>query len=567
MNPGGSFTSRRIVAAVLIAALFAVGWWSGREGGRGELYSGVDKFVEVLHQVDQNYVEPIDPPRVMKGAIAGMLQTLDPYSQYLDAKEFGSLKEVTRGSFTGVGLEVGIRDHFPTVIAPIEGGPAWEAGIQSGDALVKVDGKSTTDYSLDDVALALRGPGGTKVVVAIFRDGEAGLLELALTRREIVVTSVPYAFVTGGGVGYLRISRFAEDTDSRLREALVKLRAEGATSLVVDLRRNPGGLLDQAVDVTEHFVPRNSEIVSTRGRNPALNHRYFAGDATPETHWPMAVLVDEGSASASEIVAGALQDLDRALIVGRVSFGKGSVQNLFTIPGRQAAVKLTTALYYTPSGRSIHRRARDEARVDPLADDDEGDAPPDSAGAAATPRDTTARPVFRTAAGRTVLGGGGIAPDIVVAPDTLGRLATDFERRGLGLRFGKRYESAHPKQGDLIPPAGAVWPELLAFLLGEHLSASTDSLTLERDALAGLARREIARRASGDAGATRVSLERDPVFARAAAALRGARVPSDVFALASAPAGRGTPSGTPAPMAPKRSPRKPAEYSAPVHRH
>ncbi len=560
--------SRRIVAAVLVAALFAVGWWSGGVGARGELYSNVDKFVEVLHQVDQNYVEPIDPPRVMKGAIQGMLQTLDPYSQYLDAKEYGSLQEVTRGTFSGVGLEVGIRDHFPTVIAPIEGGPAWDAGIQSGDAIVKVDGKSTTDYSLDDVAGALRGPAGTRVVVSIFRDGAASDFELPLTRREIVVTSVPYAFVTPGNVGYLRISRFAEDTDTRLREAVSKLRAQGATGLVIDLRRNPGGLLDEAVDVTEHFVPRNSEIVSTRGRNPALNRRYFAGDASPELRWPMAVLVDEGSASASEIVSGALQDLDRALIVGRTSFGKGSVQNVFTVPGRAAAVKLTTALYYTPSGRSIHRLVRDEAPADPLADDDEGDASPDSATATAAPRDTTTRPVYHTAAGRTVLGGGGITPDLVVAADTLGRLAAEFERRGMALRFARRFESAHPAKDAPVPAAAVVWPELLAFLKGEHLSASADSLALERDALSAIARREIARRSGGDAGAAQVALERDPVFARAAAAVRGAQVPADVFALARTSPGAKAP-GLAAPAVPpaKTPQRKPAGYRAPVNSH
>ncbi len=561
--------SRRIVAVVLVAALFAVGWWSGGVGGRGELYSNVDKFVEVLHQVDQNYVEPIDPPRVMKGAIQGMLQTLDPYSQYLDTKQYAGLQEITRGTFTGVGLEVGIRDHFPTVIAPIEGGPAWDAGIQSGDAIVKVDGKSTTDYSLDDVSGALRGPAGSRVVVSIFREGEASDLELPLTRREIVVSSVPYAFVTDGNVGYLRISRFAEDTDTRLREAVTKLRAQGATRLVIDLRRNPGGLLDEAVDVTEHFVPRNSEIVSTRGRNPALNRRYFAGDASPELRWPMAVLVDEGSASASEIVSGALQDLDRALIVGRTSFGKGSVQNVFTVPGRAAAVKLTTALYYTPSGRSIHRRVRDEAPVDPLADDDEGDASPDSA-AANTPaakRDTTTRPRYHTAAGRTVMGGGGITPDLAVAADTLGRLATEFERRGMALRYARRFETAHPGKDAPLPTAAVVWPELLTFLQGEHLSASTDSLTLERDALTGIARREIARRTGGDARAAQVALERDPVFARAAAALRAARVPADVFALAPADVGPRGLARAPVIPAAKAPQRKPAGYRAPVHRH
>jgi carboxyl-terminal processing protease len=558
---------RRIVVAVLTAALFAVGWWSGREGGRGELYSNVDRFVEVLHKVDENYVEPIDPSRVVKGAIQGMLQTLDPYSQYLDSKDLGSLQEMTRGSFTGVGLEVGIREHYPTVIAPIEGGPAWEAGIQTGDAIVKVDGRSTADFSLDQVSGALRGPAGTRVKVTLMREGDPQDRDVDLTRREIVVTSVPVAFVTEGGVGYVRISRFAEDTDARLREALVRLHGQGARSLVLDLRHNPGGLLDQAVDVTEHFVPKGSEVVSTRGRNAALNRRYFAREDAPETHWPMAVLVDEGSASASEIVAGALQDLDRALVVGRTSFGKGSVQNLFSVPGGQAAVKLTTALYFTPSGRSIHRRAHDTP-ADPLADDEDNgeDDSPDSAAVKAAPVDTTTRPVFHTSAGRRVLGGGGISPDLTVAADTLGRLATEFERRGVALRFARRWESAHPGQGAPLPAATTLWPELAPFLAREHLSGSADSLALERASLEAIARREIARRRDGDTGAARAALERDPVFQRAAEAVRRARVPADVFALATANPGVASAPGAAAPAKAKPLPR-PAGYRAPVHRH
>ena len=550
---------RRIAAAVLVAALFALGWWSGRDNGRGELYSNLDRFVEVLHKVDENYVTPVEPAPLMKGAVQGMLQTLDPYSQYLDRKDYGSLQEMTHGSFSGVGIEVGLRAHFPTVIAPIDGGPAQESGIRSGDAIVKVDGRSTADFTLDQVSNALRGPAGTHVLVTILREGE-GERDIQLTRREIVVTSVPYAFVTTGGVGYVRIARFAEDTDTRLREALDRLRHDGAKSLVLDLRHNPGGLLDQAVDVAEHFVPSGAEIVSTRGRSATLNRRYYAHATAPETRWPMAVLVDEGSASASEIVAGALQDLDRALVVGRTSFGKGSVQNVFPLPGGQAAVKLTTALYYTPSGRSIHRRAH-EAPVDPLGDDDdadEADDDADSAAVATAPRDTVARPEFHTAAGRRVLGGGGITPDVAVVPDTLGRLASEFERRNLALRFARRWKADHATAA--LPPASALWPELAPFLDAQGFHAAPDSLAAERDDFARIARREIARERGGPAAAARAALDDDPVFQRAAAALVRAKAPSEVFALAGAGDGpraappRPRPRPAAAPATPRREP-------------
>jgi len=522
---------RRMLVAVLLAALFALGWWSGRDGGRGELYANVDKFVEVLHKVDENYVEPVEPQKLIHGAIDGMLQTLDPYSQYLDAREYTGLQDVTRGAFTGVGIEVGLRDHYPTVITPIEGSPAWEAGIQTGDVIVRVDGKPTTDFSLDDVADALRGPRNTHVTVEVTREGDTDERKFDLTRREITVASVPYAFVTGEGVGYVRLARFSEDTDAGLQKAIAQLKTAGAKSLVIDLRKNPGGLLEQAVDVAQEFVPKGSQVVSTRGRIANSTHRYTAQDTKPETAWPMAVLVDEGSASASEIVAGALQDLDRALVVGRTSFGKGSVQVLYPLHGQAGAVKLTTARYYTPSGRSIHRGVPSD-ELDPLADDSDDESDDDSTTAVAPLKaDTVALPIFHTLAGRVVRGGGGIMPDIEVKADSLGPVAFNFERRGLAVRFARRWNEAHGAQAPL-PTQAEVWPELARFLESESIRTPADSLELERPHLAALARREIARKRGGDAAAARVALETDPDFRRAAAVLARARKAPEVFALA-----------------------------------
>jgi len=524
-----------MMVAVILAALFAVGWLSGREGARGELYSNLDTFVEVLDKVSQNYVEPVDPERLITGAVGGMLKTLDPYSQYLDSKGYGNLQDVTHGSFTGIGIEVSVRDHFPTVISPIEGTPAWEAGLQTGDVIVKVDGKSTTDYSLDEVAQALRGPEGSRVTITVSREGESNERDFHLVRREIVVASVPYALVTPEGVGYVRISRFAEDTGEGLQKAIAKVREKGAKSLVVDLRRNPGGLLEQAVHVVEQFVPKGSGIVSTRGRIKAQDHQYTAANTRPETRWPMVVLVDEGSASASEVVAGALQDLDRALVVGRVTYGKGSVQNVFRLRGGEGAVKLTTALYYTPSGRSIHRDHPNTDEDADAKDDDDDDATPRPV----TASDSTHRPVFRTKAGRTVYGGGGITPDVVVAADTLGPVAIEVERRGLMLRFAHRWEAAHPAKGTALPGPEAVWPDLMTFLESEKASSSPDSIVRERDTLVGAARREIARRRGGEIDAVQVSLEHDPDFQKAVDILRRSQRPVDVFAMALAPAGSG----------------------------
>jgi carboxyl-terminal processing protease len=545
---------RRILVAVLLAALFAVGWWSGRGGPGGDIYSNLDLFVEVLHKVEDYYVDPVEPEPLVQGALSGMLQTLDPYSQYLGPKEYGQLQDVTHGSFNGIGIEVGIRDHYPTVISPIEGSPAWEAGVQTGDVIVKVDDKSTVDYSIDDIARALRGEKGTPVTVTVSREGESAPRDFALVRREIAVNSVPYAFVMPDGIGYLRLSRFSQESGSEARQALERLHKEGAKSLVLDLRRNPGGLLDQAVDVSEQFVPKGAQIVSTRGRAQGADRTYKAADARPETRWPMVVLVDEGSASAAEVVAGALQDLDRALIIGRTTFGKGSVQNVFPLRDGRAAVKLTTGLYYTPSGRSIHRPLSKAALAAADDEDDDDGAAPDSAGAksSATP-DTAGRPRFHTAAGRVVYGGGGITPDVAVPADTLGPVARAVERRGLALRFARRWEMAHRGTEFPAQPSPTIGREFQDYLIGEHV-AGADSIAAENVRLERMARREIARRRGGEAEAARVGLEDDRAFARAADILRRARTTSEVFALAARPS---APAATPGP--PK--PAKPATAS------
>lgn len=549
---------RRILVAVLLAGLFALGWWSGRAGSRGELYANLDTFIEVMHKVDENYVTPVDPAKLVKGAITGMLRTLDPYSQYLDSHDFGQLREVTSGTFSGVGLEVALRDHYPTVISPIEGGPAWQAGVRTGDAIVAVNGVSTADYSLDQVSRVLRGNAGTSVTLTIAREGDGVRHDVPLVRRVITVPSVPYAFVTPDGIGYLRIARFAEDTNDGVRAALDRLRKDGAHSLVLDLRHNPGGLLDQAVDVAQRFVPAGSEIVSTRGRVSAQNRSYTADDAHPETHWPMAVLVDEGSASASEIVAGALQDLDRALVVGRTSFGKGSVQNVFPLRGEDAAIKLTTGLYYTPSGRSIHKQPTAEETSDPFADD-EDDSDDSTAVAPPAAKAPEHRPLFHTRAGRAVYGGGGIAPDVAVVVDTLGPVAGDVERRGVMLKLAHHWTEAHAHEPSL-PDASTLWPVLEREIADAGLHYAGDTLSRERDELASIARSEIARREGSDALAARTLLERDRDFQAAVAALRRARRPQDVFAAASlAPAGA---SLSPA----ARRPAQPATGSQPERR-
>ncbi len=522
---------RNLTLAGLLVALFGVGWWVGRSSATApaDLYANVDSFVEVLQKVEQAYVDPIEPKTLVDGAIKGMLHDLDPYSQYLDESSWDNLKAATHGRFGGIGIEVSVRDNYPTVISPIEGSPAWTLGLRPGDMIVKIDGKSSAGLTVDEVATCLRGEAGTKVTFTIHRDGEPDDQDYTVERQVIVTKSVPYAFMAEDHTAYVRLANFSENSGAEVRAAIERLRLQGASRLMLDLRANPGGLLDQAVDVAEQLIKPNTLVVFTRGRSKGQDNRYYSSERRPQLDWPVAVLVDQGSASASEIVAGALQDLDRALVVGQNTFGKGSVQNVFPLRGRNSALKLTTAKYYTPSGRSIHKLQNPL-----LADAEEED---DNANDGATPssaaHDSTARRGYQTASGRTVYGGGGIVPDVVVVPDSLPPLSRRIEDRSLTFRFANRWVNLHPG-GKLTAPTEAQWKEFLAFLTTEKVKASSTELEKERPLLERSLHRELARRLGGDSAAAQVALAGDPVYEQALDILTRARTAREVFKIAAA---------------------------------
>lgn len=344
------------IAAAIAFALGAGALAVSAEGfdtSRENTYRQLELFGDVLSRIESDYVTDVDDAALIEAAIQGMLESLDPHSTYLSPDRFQDMQVSTRGEYGGLGMEITLRDDLITIVSPYEDTPAGRAGLQPGDQIIAVDGSSIVGFSTDEAVDLMRGPVGEPVTITIAREGEDNF-DLDLVRETIPLRTV--AWREEEGYGYLRIAGFNEHTTETLHEAIVEMReAFGGTipGVVVDLRFNPGGLLDQAVGVTDTFLD-GGEIVTTRYRNPGENQRYNARPGDMVNGAPIVVLINEGSASASEIVAGALQDRERATLVGRTSFGKGSVQTLIPLRGgRDGGLRLTTGRYYTPSGRSI----------------------------------------------------------------------------------------------------------------------------------------------------------------------------------------------------------------------
>lgn len=313
-------------------------------------YEDLKIFTEVLTSVQKNYVEPVKAKDLIYGAIKGMVTTLDPHSSFMPPEAFKEMQVSTKGEFGGIGIQLGLKENNLVVIAPIEGTPADRAGIKTGDFIVKVNDEITKDMTLNDAVQRMRGAAGGKVILTIQREGEQAPLVFSLVRERIKIESVRFKMLEDG-IGYVRISQFQEQTAKDLAKALNKLKDEKRKSLIVDLRNNPGGLLTSAVEVTEQFIESGKLVVYIKGRD-GKKDEYLADDRSEHEDYPMIVLVNEGSASASEIVAGALQDWGRSMVLGAQSFGKGSVQTILPLSDG-AGLRLTTAKYYTPKGRSI----------------------------------------------------------------------------------------------------------------------------------------------------------------------------------------------------------------------
>ena len=345
-----------------------------------EIYKELELFEHALAIVRSDYVEEPKAKELIYGALKGMLATLDPYSQFLDPDSYNELKVDTEGEFGGLGIEITIKDDLLTIIAPIDDTPAFRAGLRSGDRIVKIDGELTRGITLLEAVKKLRGKPRTTVDLTLFREGESALTEVTLERAIITIESIREASLIEDHIAYIRLTDFREKSADDLTTAVAELLDQGMESIILDLRNNPGGLLDVSVEVAELFLERNSLVVSTKGRLRNQNQELRATGGGMVTELPLVVLINEGSASASEIVAGAMQDHHRGIIMGMKSHGKASVQTIFPLKDG-SALRLTTSKYFTPSGRSIHGEGiipDVEVPFEPPPKDDEDDAAEDS---------------------------------------------------------------------------------------------------------------------------------------------------------------------------------------------
>ncbi len=532
---------RSVLAPVLVMviAMITGGWFLQRGVGQGDnVYLQVRLFQEVVDHVTDRFVDPVDRSKLYTSAVEGVLKDLgDPHTSFIDAESWESfrLRSGADSEYGGVGLEILTRDDFVTVMNPIPDGPAIRAGIRTGDLIVEVGGESAVGWSTDDAADQLRGKPGTSIDVVVRRPGVSEEIPFTLVRAVIEIRSVPFAVMLDGGVGYIRLQLFSETSTREVRQAVDSLSREGLNGLILDLRGNPGGLLDQGVAIADLFLDAGYSIVDTKGRARGQNESFSAVRPQAVPDLPLVVLVNENSASASEIVAGALQDHDRALVVGARSFGKGSVQTLYRLTGGNV-LRLTTARWYTPSGRSI-QKPHDEQ----IARRNGETLTMNLQGGTVVRPNTEGQPTFNSIGGRTIFGGGGITPDLAVLPDTLSPEEQEavlalYRQAGIlnteVFNYAVSYVQEHPDlaSGFRLSPA-----DLRAFFSrteGAGVSADSEAFRQAERFITFQLESEIAKQAWGAAGRFEQTRRMDVQLLKAAELLRAAEGPRSLFRAA-----------------------------------
>jgi len=428
----------------------------------GELQKRMREYTDLLAAVNNWSSEDIGSDKFVYASIDGMLRTLDPHTSFLEPKEYSDMQDRQKGTFYGLGILVTKRNDQVTVITPLEGTPAARLGIRAGDVISDVEGVSTEDLSLDEVVKRLKGPKGTTVNIKIKRIGMKEPIPLTIVRAAIPTNSISNVLMLRPGVGYIRLKDFTSTTVRELSDAIAKLEEQGMQKLVLDLRVNPGGLLDAAVGVSDHFLDKGQMIVYTKGRTADSAQEYIAPGKQEKFDKPIVVLVNRGSASASEIVAGAIQDHDRGLVVGETSWGKGLVQSVYTLQ-YGAGLALTTSKYFTPAGRNIQR---DYSSVYDYYMADEMENGPEMP--------LEHREKFRTDTGRIVYGGGGITPDTIVKQPQLSRTTQVLEVRSAIFNYAVEYAAKHPDVTKDVAVTPAMVEEFVRFAAEKEVAQEAD---------------------------------------------------------------------------------------------
>jgi len=424
-----------------------------------EIVKGIDLLGEVYRRLSENYVEPLDAVKLMYAAIDGMLAVLDPYTVLLDENQSEELGEMTSGQYTGIGLSMSRFVEKVYITSVLEGYPAWKAGIRTGDRIVRINGNFVTGKNLDEIRTMMKGGTGTSLMMKIEREGGQDPGIITLSREEVRAGTVPYSGIIGQ-TGYLEISSFSSHATEEIRQAVEKLLRQAAESrqpmngLIIDLRGNPGGLLTAAVEISSLFMEKGSTVVTIRGRSPESEKIYKTEQLPIAEAFPIAVLINRESASASEIISGAIQDMDRGVVLGERSYGKGLVQSVIRLP-YDNTLKVTTAKYYTPSGRLIQKPHADSGTArNVLKKSDE----------------RKALPVYYTAGKRKVYGGGGIAPDMTVADVPRSEYEQELRRKGMIFLFAIRYRALHSDSDRQPLDRSVLIEEFASFLRKQNFS-------------------------------------------------------------------------------------------------
>lgn len=505
---------RATITAFAIISIFAGGFFVAKLWAQkvNNLHQSLQRFSYILNLIMMDYVEEVDGEELVKAAVNGMFQALDPYSEFMELERYNDLKSRLDAEFGGIGIFIGTRDNFPSVISPIEGTPAYKVGLIAGDKIVKIEDKATENMTIQDAMKLLRGVPGTEVNITCQREGINELLNFKIVRDTIRIKAVPYAGVVDKEIGYVRLADFSKVARTELESAIDSLfEKEGVKKLIFDLRSNPGGYLQEGYEVSDLFLPKGKEIVTARGRRAEATRKFIASENEKHGEFPLVVLVDRGSASASEIVAGALQDWERAFIIGDTTFGKGSVQNIMTLD-ENSAIKITNAYWYTPSGRCINRPQEMKA----------------------VKKDTTkkAKEIQYYTLGvqkRQIYGGGGIVPDYYMAYRRLNELETKIVSQGLFFDFAVKYAVQHKDLKTDFTVTDEMINEFRALMNVKKIEYTQVKFDSSREYIKQEIEREIKAKQFGVKGDYEVRLRNDEQVQKAVNFLQKAKTTLELF--------------------------------------